>query len=77
MRGERRISREEYVVRRKRISKAKENWGLNGDRRRSVPATEAVWRVWILEISIPDSRSNNMCARFEWWVDVIVISLYV
>ena len=37
---------------------------MNG-RSRTVAMAEDVRFVWILEIPIPDARSNNMCARFS------------
>ena len=40
--------------------------------RRTVPLGEAVWCVWMLDILISDSRSNNVCQRFDWRVNFLV-----
>ena len=40
-------------------------YDANGERRRSVTATEAVWRDWVLSISISDTMRNNVCERCD------------
>ena len=36
---------------------------------RYVSVAEALWRVWILEISISNSMSNNIRPSLDWWMD--------
>ena len=58
----------EYCLCRDRESDTARN-KRNEARSLTFTVTEAVWCVcWILAIPIADSRSNNLCARFDWWV---------
>ena len=47
------------------------------ERSRTASTTGDVWCVWVLEISISDSRISNMCARFDWRVGIFGIFFWI
>ena len=56
---------EEMAIEYGPISMTGNGYDSHDNCRRTVPLAEAVCRVWVLEISIPDSMSINFRPRFD------------